>query len=214
MNPPSEVTLAHTVASGTDVLCLSVGSNNAGVSGTPVWDAVGVNETFTLIATAATTTGNHYFYRLVNPTVKTADITIAPSAETTIVGVAFNLQNVDTTTPITDSGTATGNSDTISNTRTTASGELVIDACNWQGNPGPLTIGADQTEIDKTGNTFAHLCSEQAGADGGLMTWTHQFAGGPWASIAASFQDAAAGANPHGPLGHPLYGPLAGPIAA
>ena len=33
----------------------------------------------------------------------------------------------------------------------------------------------------------------------------------PWAPVAVA---APSGANPHNPLGHPLYGPLAGPVAA
>ena len=35
----------------------------------------------------------------------------------------------------------------------------------------------------------------------------------PKTMIMASEFVAAGGANPHGPLGHPLWGPLAGPVA-
>jgi hypothetical protein len=90
--------------------------------------------------------------------------------------VAITFDDINTTTPITDAGTDSGSDTTVSTTvANAASGDLIVDALAVNGNPA-LTVGANQTahinaSTGTSGGTMYGL-STQAGADGGVMSWT------------------------------------------
>lgn len=67
-------------------------------------------------------------------------------------------------------------------------------------------IGRYAPEIDRVGGANMTV-SGAAAADHTRMIYPHGFQTGPLLAVVAG------GANPHGPLGHPLWGPLAGPVA-
>ncbi len=113
------------------------------------------------------TGGNHAveIWRLINPTVGTANVVVSLGATTDIKGGAVTYNGVHQTDP-------TGNYESATSTGTTASvvvqsgtGEVVIDITNWDNNPGGYTIGAGQTAVwNLTNSTHRGVSTTEAGA--------------------------------------------------
>lgn len=90
-----------------------------------------------------------------------------------VAGCVIVCDGVHQTTSVGTAVTATGTSTTPSVTVTTASGEFILDVVTY--GTGTTTAGANQTErFDATDGADLNdaVCSSQAGADGGVMSWT------------------------------------------
>lgn len=90
--------------------------------------------------------------------------------------VVESYYNVDQTTPVADYTTATGTSTaptvTVPNVVT---GDIVVDSL-VHGSGGTTTVGANQTQTQAGDRAvISYAASYQAGADGGVMSWTEQF---------------------------------------
>jgi len=141
-------------------------------------------------------------------------------------GVILSYSGVDTTTaldqttPAADVTLNTTTPDPPSITTTTANA-MVVCGCMTTGTvgsaydpPAGYTERAD-VDFDHTGLAVAEFLNVGADAEN-PGTFTHTNGQSTDDSIAwtlALKAAAAAGATPHNPLGHPLYGPLRGPIS-
>lgn len=93
-----------------------------------------------------------------------------------IEGIVVSFDDTNATTLITDAGTDSGSAANISTTvANAASGDLIVDFFVVNGNP-TITVGADQTERINLNNGGSagtmYGMSTQAGASGGVMSWT------------------------------------------
>lgn len=145
-----------------------------------VWDPAGANQSLSSVA-AATTVGNRKVqaFFLVNPAAGTAkpvrvtwnDSTIGSQA---IIAAAYS--GAHQTTPYSDWTTANGSASPITVTvPNVAADDMVMDGFMTAGIVG--AIGANQTQIGSTVTPAeAHAGSYQDGANGGVMSWTLDFA--------------------------------------
>ena len=146
----------------------------AGVNMTEIWDEI----------TGQAAPNNdiaHQGNSLVAPTTGAqtvaTDLTVAGSKDY-LSGGAISMTGVHQTTPTGTSARASGTGTTASVTAADAvSGDLVVDSIlGWTDSAGTLTIGANQTERNAQdwapGNILRFKQSSQAGADGGVMSWT------------------------------------------
>ncbi len=146
-------------------------TTNAAVTVTSV---VRNGQDFVLSGTAASGSYTVWQYYLTNPTVGTYDTVITLSGTSNLYGgvVAYKganmLDPVGTTVTATDGG---GFSPPITVTATTAAGQVVIDAA-FLSSAVAATVGANQTERVNINANQQILISTQAGADGGVMSWT------------------------------------------
>lgn len=104
-----------------------------------------------------------------------------------------NYEGVDQTTPASDFNSANGLSTaatvTIANA---ATGDMIVDACVGN-STGTGTEGANQTErADGSQGANNFYVSDQAGADGGVMSWTLEFSG-DWLTAGFRINQASAG---------------------
>ncbi len=89
--------------------------------------------------------------------------------------VIFTCSGVDTSSPIRASNTATGTGTTVSVTVAgVQSGDVVLDFFVADSITTTPTVGANQTVLNRGTDTaeLAWGASQQAGSDGGAMTWT------------------------------------------
>jgi|CXWL01.1.fsa_nt_gi hypothetical protein len=113
---------------------------------------------------------------IANPTAGTNNVVVnysaAPLADAVVI---WTCSGVDTTNPIRDFITATGIGTAVTGTvATVVTGDVVVDIFGTDIATTNPTIGANQTNLN-TGNDGAELgwgASQQAGADGGVMSWT------------------------------------------
>lgn len=143
---------------------------------------------------------NASIWYLLNPTAATHTLTpsYGGTANNASSLIAHWWSGVDQTTPFGTEASNTGTSDSPSVTVTTASGEVVFDSFAAQPSR-TVTDGADQTRIETnfvsaTSNIRGHA-SRQAGADGGVMSYTLDLSG-DWAALAVPLKPAAAATNP------------------
>jgi hypothetical protein len=138
--------------------------------------------------------------RIVNPPTGASNIVITFDVAATARAVASSYNGADQTTPISNSNkviTTVTVATPITNTVTTAAGEVIVDAVSWTKFDGgeTCTVGANQTELQNVtyATFYKALASRQAGADGGVMTWAFDGGGtGSYVSIAASIKAAVA----------------------
>ena len=130
-------------------------------------------------------------YYLKTPPSGTYDIvaTFNVGGDVVLGATTWSGVNQDATfgTAVAATGTGTPSSVTV----TTATGEFVVDAMAVRVNP-TVTVGALQTERYNA-TPSANLCgagSTQAGADGGLMTWTWVGASQQWSAVAVPIKPA------------------------
>ena len=179
------LTFSHTVGSGNDRL-LVVAVQAAGF----------IPHTVTYGGTSLTgragdknTSGALWvqLWYLLAPASGAADIVVTVSTASAICATASSWENVDQVTPFGSSAKDSGTGTAVSITAQTTTGEVVIDSVVAYEAP-TFTVGADQTEVKNTGgvaadSTVRGASSYQAGADGGVMTWTLG-ASKPWAAVA------------------------------
>lgn len=129
------------------------------------------------VATVSQTGAGVKAFVLVNPTADTHELTVSHSdsnATGTTIFVA-EYTGVDQVSPIGTPQTSGGTGTTASVTVTTAAGQVIVD-CIFSGQD--TTQGADQNDVQDTFNSTSSFHSEyteQAGADGGVMSYTIAF---------------------------------------
>ena len=116
-------------------------------------------------------------WRLVGPTVGTANLVATWSGSSDMVGWSGSFTNVDQTTPTGAIFVSNGSSTTPSVTVGSATGELVIDTLSTRGDAKSTSVGAGQTVIcsgalgsNRTAGRGAS--SSEAGAASVTMSWT------------------------------------------
>ena len=112
------------------------------------------------------------FY-LLNPDIGSGDIVLTTSSSGNNVIGATSWFNVNPTTPFGTLVAASGTGTTATVTVTTTTGEVVVDNLSTTDDATAATVGADQAERwNDTQSTRIGAGSSQAGADGGVMSWT------------------------------------------
>ena len=134
-------------------------------------------------------------WRLVAPTVGTANIVANWTGNKDMAGWSGTFTNVDQTNPIGNSQIANGNNGTPTVTVSAASGDLVVDMLSANGDAGTVTIGGGQTLIcsGQTGTGTGDcrgFSSYEAGAASVTMSWS-QTANKDWDIAAAVLKVAA-----------------------
>jgi hypothetical protein len=137
----NSLTWSHTVAAGANralFVQLSIDTLSVSVTGVTYGGIA-----LTLVGRGA---GNHAveIWRLINPTVGTANVVASFSGNTAAAGGATTFNGVNQSTPTGTFVSATGTGTIASVTVASAAGDLVIDAEYWQGNISG-TPGAGQT---------------------------------------------------------------------
>lgn len=180
------------------IVCVAWNTDAANVTGV-TWNGVAM----THVATATESAGagqESTIYSIVNPPTSASDIVVSFNTTAAAYAVASSYNGVDQTTPISNStttNTSTATASPVTVTCTTASDEIVVDAVAWtQSDTVAPSVGANQTTLlnQLYDSFFFALASRQAGADGGVMSWT--FTGtAHWATAAASLKAAASGSS-------------------
>ena len=161
---------SHTVADGSNrALFVEVSIANTGTTATSVTYG---GTALTLVGRS--TTGNLpvEIWRLVSPTVGTANVVVNLSATTPVAAGATSFNGVSQANPVrtfySASGTGTESSVTVADS---ATGDLVIDVQAWQGQPTGGTVGPGQSLNWSSVNTFITGGSTQeAGAPSVVMS--------------------------------------------
>lgn len=128
---------------------------------------------------------------LANPTAGTNNVvvnySVTPLADAVVI---WTCSGVNTANPIRDFIAASGLGTAVTGTvPTVLTGDVVVDIMGTDVATTNPTIGANQTNLN-TGNDGAELgwgASQQAGADGGVMSWTTTLSQ-DWALMAASIR--------------------------
>ena len=183
----TNISFSHTVASGTTQLVLLIGIEGAeSVSTGPIWDSVGVNESFGAAKADSAPPANNnnarvLIYVLDSPTVKTANITLShASSVNPAVYIAVNVQDSDAW-----SGNFTNTVDNSSPQTTTTVlsggscfGTYYLSFSVFQGADGALSEQSGGTELvdGTTGSSsnadFAYNLSERTGSCSSSVTWS------------------------------------------
>lgn len=189
----TSTTVSHTVAAGTDCLVVRVGFwNNFGVTISSVTYG-GVALTLVGANTVSGASDAGGTYRLLSPTVGTANVVVTFSGTGAPGGVnAANLSGVNTTTPTGTFATATGTSNTPSVAVSGATDDLVLDvmATDLGSAPG---VGAGQTAqyAVSSGGEGVGISSEP-GAASVTMSWSRT-GSADWSIGGVAFKAAGAG---------------------
>ncbi len=143
----ANITFAHTLGTGSDLVLLVMVASDADVGVDSVtWDADGVNESLTQLGEIDAPGDAHSeIWYLVNPSVATgsSEIDVACDSKGQNIAGAITLLGGDTPVDFTSEiGAAAGSSITVPNT---TADDLVVDCLRKTGN-NP-TIGGNQTEI-------------------------------------------------------------------
>ena len=142
--------------------------------------------------------GTRMFY-IVSPTSGTNDVSVdlngVPLEDAIVV---FTCSGVNTVAPVHDANTATGNNTaptvTVANV---IAGDVVVDMMGTDIAASDPTVGANQTAFH-TGfilDDIGYGSSQQAGADGGVMSWTTALTQ-QWAIHAVAVSPAASTGQP------------------
>ena len=139
----TSLTWSHTVANGTNrALFVELSIDQVGATVSSVtYGGVAMTR-------VGRTAGNHAveIWRLVNPTVGTANVVVNFSATTAAAGGATTYNGVSQTTPTGTYAGASGTGTTMSVVASSAAGDLVIDSERWDNNPSGYTVGSGQTQ--------------------------------------------------------------------
>ena len=181
------LTVSHTVTTGSNlaivVLC---NINSATVTLTATY--AGAAMTAVRDDASGSSSIRNYIFRKLAPATGANDWVVTQSAGTAMTCWAISFTGVHQTTPETDHDGACPASGVASSslTLTTATGEILVDLVALNGTASTaLAAGANQTEeLVATENSDESAGSRQAGADGGVMSWT-------WISNAFYCQSAA-----------------------
>jgi hypothetical protein len=191
--PTDPLTIAYTTPAGSNqVLFVLSGIRHTTVT---INSATHANNAMTPVAAASTLSpvAVRGFY-IVNPTAGTNNVVVdysaTPLADAAIV---VTCSGVNTASPIHDPTSASNTGTAVSNTvPNVVSGDVVLDFFVQDLLTTTPTEGANQTVLNK-GNDTSELGwggSQQAGSDGGVMSWTtalsEQWASQAFAVVAAS----------------------------
>lgn len=198
------LTISHTVtaSSGNRVLYGTCTMRNRTSTGSATYN--GVSTTAVRSDTHTSTNIRTYLFRLIAPATGTHDFVFTESAATAAVCRVQSFTDAPQVTPETDAqGDCTqGTSATL--TLSTGSNDILIDGMGMA-ITGSGTPGANQTEdvdLAASTNTLTLAGSRQAGADGGVMSYTAS-AGAVTCYVAASIGHSAF-ATPV-PQGSPIF---------
>jgi hypothetical protein len=194
----TSVTLAGKTTAGSDRCgAASVGWNSETPnisSGTWNGSAMTIVDQWEEVASASLGAGG---LRIVAPATASSNVVVNFDASATGYAVASSYNGVDQTTPVSNSNRArsVGTPIAASNTVTTASDEVLVDAVSWtQFDTTAPTVGANQTQLlnQLYASFYFVLASRQSGADGGAMTWSLN---AHWVSIGFSLKAAGGAAT-------------------
>lgn len=189
----NSITVAHTATgTGTDGLLLALCGINTG-GGTSftgmTWNGTALTQLETLINSSSLRVDIWY---LKAPAAGSFNMVASTDNDLATTCHVLTLTGVDQTTTFGTEITGTGSNSAPSVTVTTASGELVVDIVAWNVGGGQ-TPGANQTQRDSArslSTVISTSISTQAGADGGVMSWT-QNGTVAWIQIAVPVKAAA-----------------------
>lgn len=156
-----------TVGSGyLRLLVVGVSSNVSLTDATVTYDGTSLTE----VSGGSSTCKLFY---LLNPDIGSGDIVLTTSSSGNNVIGATSWFNVNPTTPFGALVTASAIGTTATVTVTTTTGEVVVDNLHTTDDATAATVGADQTQRwNDTQVNRIGAGSSQAGADGGVMSWT------------------------------------------
>ena len=191
--PTDPETIAYTTPAGSNqVLFVGVTLRSSTVTiDTPTH----AGNSMTAVTTAAYTNPiRTQLWYIANPTAGTNNVVVnysaAPLADAVVI---WTCSGVDTANPIRDFITATGIGTAVTGTvASVLPGDVVVDIFGTDVATTNPTIGANQTNLN-TGNDGVELgwgASQQAGSDGGVMSWTTTLSQ-DWALMAASIRPSA-----------------------
>lgn len=163
-----------TVSSGSDLILIALIHAEVtaeGASGV-TWNSVALTQ---LIEVAGTSFAEAQIWYLKNPTPATANLvaTYPGGSHKNLSALVFT--GVNQTGTFRTAQSSAGNSGTSSSLTvpSVASGDYVLDALTLDSTGHLAAVGANQTEEYDLGMTGSDRChSSQAGADGGVMSWT------------------------------------------
>lgn len=189
LTPTDPETIAYTTPAGSNqVLFVGVGSRGSAT----IDSATHAGNAMTAVTAEAFINPIHarIFY-IVSPTSGTNNVVVQFSATALADSVViWTCSGVDTTDPIRAFATATGTGTAVSATVATVNtGDVVVDMFATDVATTDPTVGTNQTSLN-LGNDGAELgwgASKQAGADGGVMTWTTTLSQ-EWAQMALSIR--------------------------
>lgn len=190
--PADPETIAYTTPAGSNQV-LFVGVTLRSSSAT-IDTPTHAGNSMTAVTTAAYTNPiRTQLWYIANPTAGTNNVVVnystTPLADAVVI---WTCSGVDTTNPIRDFIAATGIGTAVTGTvATVVTGDVVVDIFGTDVATTNPTIGANQTNLN-TGNDGAELgwgASQQAGTDGGAMSWTTTLSQ-DWALMAASLRPA------------------------
>ena len=191
--PTDPETIAYTTPAGSNqVLFVGITIRH---STTTIDTPTHAGNNMTAVTTAAFTNPiRTQLWYIANPTAGTnnviANFGTAPLADAVVI---WTCSGVDTANPIRDFIAATGIGTAVTGTvASVLPGDVVVDIFGTDVATTNPTIGANQTNLN-TGNDGAELgwgASQQAGSDGGVMSWTTTLSQ-DWALMAASIRPAA-----------------------
>jgi hypothetical protein len=191
---PTSLTTSFTQAAGVSlVLVVKVGTEAAVAHDSVTFNAVGFTKQVDFSAFSRRVS----IWTLVDPDVTTADIVVSLGAAGDVAMIADSWQDVDQTTPVSNSASNSGNNATPSVVVASISGEVVLDAVNHDDDGSNPTVGAGQTEIADVEviADFRFFSSEQAGAAPNVtMDWTSS--ADMWVSCGVSLKSGAPPAVP------------------
>ena len=203
--------------SGTDRFLLAighVGDNTPGTGATTITSDTDTMDNEFAIEVFNTYAG-YIGYSITAPTASAQVCTLNRDAQYNIGIIVATFEDVDQTTP-TDAWSTPDTGANIAIAVSSATDDIVVGY-----------VSADANTITAAGDLTERAAEENFGSDGfsiGLGTaagaatvdanWTNAAGSYGAGGIAVNINNAAAAptANPRGPLGHPLHGPLGGPI--
>lgn len=196
----SSFTATGTGTNGLMVVACAITTGGGTTISSVVWNT---SESLTQLATFSNSNNLRIdiWYKK-NPTATTANIVMTESADVQGTCHVATYTGVNQTTPFGTQQTASGDTPTApSVTVTTATGEVVLDIVGAAsgGDTNNLVVGANQTQRDITrcgaaacaGTAPKSGISEQAGADGGVMSWATTGMSTNWVQMAVPIKPVA-----------------------
>ena len=202
-----------------DITVSAVGSGNGIVVGFKFSDAVSLtsvtdNQSNTYdqdLTFAAVQSTNHYVYSEWNITNGPVTITITTGSTTFVSAFVQEVSGrgatptVDTTSVASSSGNTVAATQTVSNADAHACGMVQFTDAE------AFTPDTGYSRFPTSGSVYQLWCYDDDVGSGSQTLGGTSTTNPSW-SLSFVAYSVAAGANPKGPLGHPLHGPFGGPI--
>lgn len=208
----TSVTFSATVAAGTDtVMAVCIQAEGDGSGGGAVTSVTFNGDALTLVDEQNNTTWSFSeIWRRIAPDVTTANVVVNVNSPDKFITGVYVADGVDQTTPFRTPVKATGSTTSASVTVTgVVTGDLLIDSLSIDSGSHAAAVGANQTERWdlNTSNANTGASSTQAGADGGVMSWTWT-GSAPYSIVATAFIAVAGAATIAGDEGALWYVPI------